>query len=38
MVINEQVASAGGMVVNALHVNVLGVADVVIGTARAAFQ
>lgn len=38
MIINEQVASATGMVVNALHVNVLGVADVVIGTASAAFQ
>jgi len=38
MIINEQLASPGGMVVNALHVIVGGVADVVIGTASASFQ
>jgi hypothetical protein len=35
MVINEQVSSAGVTVVNALHVVVYGVADVVIGSAKA---
>jgi hypothetical protein len=35
VVINEQISSAGGIVVNALHVIVNGVADVVIGSATA---
>jgi len=35
VVINEQQSSASGIVVNALHVIVNGVADVVIGSARA---
>lgn len=38
VVINEQRSSPGGMVVNALHVTVDGVADVVIGSANAAIQ
>jgi hypothetical protein len=38
LVINEQRSSPGGMVVNALHVTVDGVADVVIGSANAAVQ
>ncbi len=38
MVINEQQASPAGIVVNALHVIVGGVADVVIGYAAAGFQ
>ena len=38
MVINEQQASPAGMVVNALHVIVGGVADVVIGSATAGIQ
>ncbi len=38
MVINEQNASPTGIVVNALHVIVGGVADVVIGSAVAAIQ
>lgn len=38
MIVNEQQASAGGIVVNALHVIVGGVADVVIGTASASAQ
>jgi hypothetical protein len=38
VVINEQASSAGGMVVNALHVTVDGVADVVVGAASAAVQ
>ncbi len=38
MVINEQNASPTGVVVNALHVIVGGVADVVIGSAVAAIQ
>ena len=38
IVINEQQASAGGMVVNALHVIVDGVADVVVGSASAAIR
>ena len=38
MVINEQLTSAGGIVVNALHVVVYGVADVVVGSAAAAIQ
>jgi hypothetical protein len=38
MVINEQNASPTGIVVNALHVIVGGVADVVIGSAAAAIQ
>jgi len=38
MIVNEQQASAGGIVVNALHVIVGGVADVVIGTATARLQ
>jgi hypothetical protein len=35
VVINEQVSSAGTTVVNALHVVVYGVSDVVIGSAKA---
>ncbi len=38
LVINEQQGSPGGMVVNALHLTVDGVADVVIGSANAAIQ
>lgn len=38
IVINEQQASAGGIVVNALHVIVDGVADVVVGSASAAIR
>jgi hypothetical protein len=38
IVINEQQASAGGIVVNALHVIVDGVADVVVGSATAAIR
>lgn len=38
MIINEQTATAGGIAVNALHVNVLGVANVLVGTATAAIQ
>ena len=38
MVINEQQSSPAGIVVNALHVVVGGVADVVIGSATAGFQ
>lgn len=35
VVINEQISSAGAMTVNALHVIVSGIADVVIGSAKA---
>lgn len=38
MVINEQQTSPGGIVVNALHVIVTGVADVVVGSAVASIQ
>ncbi len=38
IVINEQSASPGGIAVNALHVIVDGVADVVVGSATAAIQ
>jgi len=38
VVINEQATSPGGMVVNALHIIVDGVADVVIGSATAGIQ
>jgi hypothetical protein len=38
VLINEQKSSPGSMVVNALHVIVDGVADVVIGSATAAIQ
>src|SRR5215831_20198224 len=38
MVINEQQASPAGMVVNALHVTVAGIADVIVGSAAAAIQ
>ena len=38
MIVNEQTATPGGIVVNALHVIVGGVADVAIGTATAAVQ
>lgn len=38
VVLNEQIASAGGMAVNALRVIVDGVADVVIGSATASTQ
>jgi hypothetical protein len=38
LIINEQQSSPGGMVVNALHLRVDGVADVVIGSANAAIQ
>ena len=38
VVINEQKTAPGGMVVNALHVIVDGVADVVIGSATARIQ
>ncbi len=38
VVINEQSTSGGGIVVNALHVVVFGVADVVVASASAAIQ
>jgi hypothetical protein len=38
LVINEQTATPGGIVVNALHLVVDGVADVVVGSATAAVQ
>lgn len=38
IVINEQQASTGGILVNALHVVVDGVADVVVGSASAAIR
>jgi hypothetical protein len=38
MVINEQRTSPAGIVVNALHVLVSGVADVVMGQSVAAIQ
>jgi hypothetical protein len=38
MVINEQQSSPAGMVVNALHVLVTGVADVLVGSATAGIQ
>jgi len=38
MIINQQASTPGGIVVNALHVIVGGVADVVIGTATATAQ
>ena len=38
LVINEQTATAGGIVVNALHLVVYGIADVVLGSATAAVQ
>jgi hypothetical protein len=38
LVINEQTATVGGIVVNALHLVVYGVADVVCGSATAAIQ
>ena len=38
LVINEQTATASGIVVNALHLVVDGVADVVLGSATAAIQ
>jgi len=38
MVINEQLTSPTGIVVNALHITVGGVADVVIGSAVAGIQ
>jgi hypothetical protein len=38
VVINEQSASAGGISVNALHVIVDGIADVVVGSATAALR
>src|SRR3989442_3003043 len=38
LVINEQTATAGGIVVNALHLVVYGIADVVLGSATAAIQ
>ncbi len=38
LVINEQTATVGGIVVNALHLVVDGVADVVLGSATAAVQ
>src|SRR5438309_2586313 len=38
LVINEQTPTAGGIVVNALHFVVDGAADVVVGSATAAFQ
>src|SRR5712664_888348 len=38
LVINEQTATAGGIVVNALHLVIDGVADVVLGSATAAVQ
>jgi hypothetical protein len=38
IVVNEQLASAGGIVVNALHIVVYGVADVVIASAAAGVR
>jgi hypothetical protein len=38
LVINEQTATAGGIVVNALHLVVYGIADVILGSATAAVQ
>jgi len=38
MVINEQLTSPTGIVVNALHIFVGGVADVVVGSAVAGIQ
>src|SRR3989454_179328 len=38
LVINEQTATAGGIVVNALHLVVYGIADVVLGSATAGLQ
>src|SRR5439155_583054 len=38
LVINEQTPTAGGIVVNALHLVVYGIADVVLGSATAAIQ
>ncbi len=38
MVINEQQASPAGIIVNALHVVVSGVADIVVGSAVASIQ
>ena len=38
LVINEQTATAGGIVVNALHLVVYGIEDVVLGSATAAIQ
>jgi hypothetical protein len=38
IVINEQIASTGGIVTNALHVVVDGVADVVVGSATASIR
>jgi len=38
LVINEQTATAGGIVVNALHLVVYGIADVVLGSVTAAIQ
>jgi len=38
LVINEQTATAGGIVVNALHLVIDGVADVVLGSTTAAVQ
>jgi len=38
LVINEQTPTAGGIVVNALHLVVDGIADVVLGSATAAVQ
>ena len=38
LIINEQTPTAGGIVVNALHLVVDGAADVVLGSATAAVQ
>jgi hypothetical protein len=38
LIINEQSASSTGIVVNALHVAVTGVADIVVASARASVQ
>ena len=38
LVINEQIVSPSGTIVNALHATVLGVADVVIASATAGFS
>jgi len=38
MVINEQTQSASGIVVNALHVVVFGIGELVVGTAAAGIQ
>jgi len=38
MIINQQSSTPGGIVVNALHVFVGGIADVVVGSATAALQ